>query len=91
MKLNELVEFEDNIKIGQYVLARFTNSYNQYEFIGEVTKINKKSVRVKGNPYKEPQAREFTILKSNLELNSKWSINNGVFPINFMNEHFRGN
>ncbi|MFX0102508.1 MAG: hypothetical protein ACFFCS_23275, partial [Candidatus Hodarchaeota archaeon] len=96
-KHEDLLDWEANLKIGDFVDARFTKEGRINRYIGEIIKVNLKSVRVKPAdidaykpglyiqhfPYREP----FTIPKRS---SSKFSYNNGVYPLatNFFSDYW---
>ena len=75
-----LAEWDNNLKIGDIINARFTNCYNSYGFNAVITKLNVmtlKCVALKGLEGYEKE-REFLI---NRFVNfDKWTTNNGAFP-----------
>lgn len=81
INMQELKQFESQLKIGSVVRAKFTNNNNAYSFQAKVVKINDKSVRVMSNEKIEgyPLNYTFSIALSN---NTTWTHNNGVFPYN---------
>ncbi|MHA2135127.1 MAG: hypothetical protein ACXAEN_11990 [Candidatus Thorarchaeota archaeon] len=82
-----LLEWEDNLSVGDLVEACFTGKGNKLRYIGEIAKINPKSFHVKSVElivsivlYKESRYKE----KSNTiprRVSSKFSQNNGIFPL----------
>lgn len=80
---NQLLKYdwENQLKIGDIVEARFTNCYDNHSFKAKITKINRQTVRVvsleKDKPYKgEELGREFIIHR---RTNPLFSVNNGIF------------
>jgi hypothetical protein len=87
------IRFEESLQVGDTVEVRWTNSFRYYKAKATVTKINQASLRAKllkeirghyagkeGVMYAE--GREIIVPRLTLgTLNSKWSQNNGVFPV----------
>lgn len=74
------MQFEENLKIGDRVEARFTNISGWKRFTAEIVKINRASFRVKSLEVVwegEKPGRVFTIPRFGAKI---WSDNNGVFP-----------
>lgn len=90
VNLQQQSSFESSLQPGQLVVARFTNSFQYFQFVGSVVKVNAGSIRVAttqdGSPYPNEKAgRVFTFPRVyeayGAGLNKKWSVNNGVFPL----------
>lgn len=79
----KLLKWEANLKAGDLVEARAVIAGKYYHYIGEITKINPKSVHVKPAEltdlgYYMHGGEPATIPK---RLSSKFSVNNGVYPL----------
>lgn len=84
-EMTDISQWDRNLKIGDIIEARFTNSYNGYAFKAKVVKLNQSTLRVismePGRPYNnDTPNREFIINRFNA-WSGKWSANNGAFPI----------
>lgn len=84
-----LSEFDANLRVGDVVEARFTNSGIAYRFRAKITKLNARTARVQSlepnKPYERDEPnREFIINRF-----SNWKLfteNNGIFPISIILE-----
>ena len=85
------VSFEEGLKLGDTIEARWTNCYCYYQARAEIVRVNAKSVRVRlleavpaaWGPDGYPAGFEISIPRFNplSPGRGRWSINNGVFPI----------
>ena len=77
----ELMAWDESLKVGDEIEARFTNCGNAYGFKAKIVKINQNTLRVvstePNKPYLNDPKREFIIRR--LALN--WTSNNGAHPI----------
>lgn len=78
------VTFEAALRVGDVVEARWTNCYEYYRVAAVIVRVNRKSVRVRllraQSGY--PEGWEIPIPRFDpLNGNNRWSVNNGVFPI----------
>ncbi|MHA2315292.1 MAG: hypothetical protein ACXACF_08455 [Candidatus Hermodarchaeia archaeon] len=86
-----LLAWENSIRVGDLVEARYTANGNKFRYIGVITKINPKSFQVKTAElvlrvvlFEEEQAEEKTTTRPR-RVSSKFSPNNGVFPLDINN------
>jgi len=83
LEYRRVAEFDQNIKVGDEVEARFTNSGKKKSFRARVVKVNNNTVRVVSLEPDKPwpgdnQEREFIIERMS---SGRWSWNNGIFPL----------
>ena len=82
--LREQLDFEEGLKVGDVVLARWTNSYNYYAARATVRKINAKSLRVILEEPIDGYPEGWEILlprQADIFGAARWSVNNGAFPV----------
>ncbi len=78
---NALIKWEEGLRCGEMVEARFRVNGAYFEFFGEIAKINQKSFRVvlrnTGSVNSDFEGEEISVPR---RLSSAFSDNNGVFP-----------
>lgn len=87
----DLTEWENSLKIGDLVEARFTGGktfFREFHYIGKIIKINPKSIQVKpveliGRKYKKPPYPFFWFKRRTIpkRINPKFAENYGLFPL----------
>jgi hypothetical protein len=86
---NDLVGFNQRLKVGQRVEARWTNSFHYYSGRAEVTRVNQASARVRLlEPAGDGSYPIGHVLVLPLPFQSgmdRWSHSNGVFPFHHTN------
>ncbi len=90
--IKERYSFQEALKPGDIVLFRWTNNHSHYAAKAELTKVNKASVRGKLVEAEEfyPVGHEISVPKESFfPINSKWSWNNGVFPVTPEHEEYQ--
>lgn len=88
LSLRLLWEWLKALKVGDPVLVRWTNSFNQWETEAKVTKINPSSVRIEitkpivdGDKTIYPAGQSFPVTLPKGRAISRWSWNNTILPI----------